>query len=137
MQANCVVGKSVGAVTSRYFATQDRSHRAIDVANRKRGRNRGLPFQGRLAKSKERGVIQRFFQSVVLRNSTMPINGLRHVRSIKNLGEVEPVRLPMFSGAAFLNAIGAAYHFLELVKTQLCHQLADFLRDEIHEVHHV
>src|SRR5882672_2668194 len=43
----------------------------------------------------------------------------------------------MLNGAASLNALGVAYHFLKLAKTQLCHQLADFLRDEMHEAHHV
>ena len=43
----------------------------------------------------------------------------------------------MFHGAAHLDPVRAADHFVDRAKAQLSHMLAHFLRDEVHEVHHM
>ena len=48
--------------------------------------------------------------------------------------QVDALRLPVLHGLARLELVDAADHFLERAETELRHDLAQFLRDELHEI---
>jgi hypothetical protein len=65
----------------------------------------------------------------------------RHARwdlwIVKNRREIQPARLPVIHGLLGLNHVNAADHLVDSAETQLCHVLADLLRDEEEEIDHV
>jgi len=55
----------------------------------------------------------------------------------EDAAEVQVARLPVVDGAAHLDPLRAPHHLVEGAESKLGHVLADFLRDEAHEVHHL
>ena len=51
--------------------------------------------------------------------------------------KIEALRLPMLDRFLRLERVGAADHFVDRAETELRHDFAHFLRDEVHEVHDV
>ena len=89
------------------------------------------------AKIEQHLIIERVFQTMILRNLAVASNLGSSLWLIQNRRVVQALRLPMFHGAAHFEPVRAADHFVDRAKAQLGHMLAHFLRDEAHEVHHV
>src|SRR5215813_15492745 len=74
---------------------------------------------------------------MVLRYLAITANAAPDPGLIKNHRVIQTFGLPMFHGAAYLESIRTADHFVDRAKAQLGHMLAHLLGDEAHEIHHV
>src|SRR5579862_4214166 len=71
---------------------------------------------------------------MILHLGTMAADLRAHGRLIQDLPEVQALGLPVLDGSLHLQPVGAADHFLKPAEAELRHNLAHFLRDELHEV---
>src|SRR5687767_2404472 len=126
MQLNRVVRQSGWSILSCDFASQPRPHRAIDVPNRKCGRN-GLTFlQCRTAEIDQRLSIERAFQVMMLNRLTVATGGRRNIGLKKQLRQVELTRFPVID-LSRLQALRLAHHLVQTTKSKLGHQLTYLL----------
>ena len=95
-------------------------------------------FQSRRSKIEQHLVIERVFQTMILRDLAITSDLGTSLGLIENRRVVQPFRLPMFDRVRRISSRSdAADHFVDRAKAQLGHMLAHFLRDEAHEVHDV
>src|SRR5919202_126610 len=113
------------------FVAEDGTNHTVPVLDRQRGFYFFAILDRRFAQIEQHGYVERFVKTVVLRNLTVAPD----FRLVEDLREVESLCLPMLDGFLWLKYIGASDHFIERAEAELRHDLADFLRDEFHEVH--
>ena len=94
-------------------------------------------FQSRLGQIEQHLIIERVFQAMILRNLAVPSNLGSNLRLVEDRRVVQPLGFPVFHGAAHLDPVRPADHFVDRAKAQLGHVLAHLLGDEVHEVHDV
>ena len=81
--------------------------------------------------------IERGLEAVVLSLDVVQRDIGADARLVEDRAQVDVARLPMFDRVVGVEAFDAADHLVDGAETQLRHVLAQFARDEHHEVHHV
>ena len=129
--------QSSGAIAPGDFATNDGADHAVDVPDLNRARDLGTFLDRRLAHLHEHGVIERLVQAVILSDLAEATHFRAGIGLEKNLAEVESLGLPVIDRLAGFQPVRASDHFSNGAEPELSHEFADFLRDELHEVHRV
>ena len=137
MNLDGVLRQPPGAVTPGDLAAQDGANDAVDVLDFEAGLDFLAPFQSRRAQLEQGRIVQRLVQSVILRHLAVSAEVLGCFGLVKDVGEIQPARLPMLNGFPGFEEVGPANHFVDGAETQLRHQLAHLLSDEAHEIDHV
>src|SRR4028119_1111122 len=117
------------------FVAEDSANHTVHVFNRQCGFYFFAILDRRFAQVEQYGDVERFVKSVVLRNLAVATDFRSDFRLVEDLREVEALCLPMLHSFLWLKYIGATDHFIECAETEFCHEFADFLSDELHEVH--
>ncbi len=74
---------------------------------------------------------------MVLGNLAKTADVRSHLRLMQNRCQIHAFGLPMIDGLFRLDNIRAADHFVDRTESKLSHDLASFLGNKIHKVHHV
>src|SRR3954471_4476894 len=135
VQLDGVFGQAFGAVFARDFAAENRADNAVDVSDLQVGNDLFFFLERRLGQIEERFYVHRILQAVVLLDRLETSDIGADVRLIKDFRKVEAAGFPMIDRFTRFEAIGAADQFRKFAKTHLRHNFANFLRDELHEVH--
>ena len=92
-------------------------------------------FQRRTCQVNQGLLIQRALNAVVLSNLAIPSDLGTHLGLVQNIGVVQPLGFPVVYGFAGLDFIGPTNHVIHGPEAELGHILADFLSNELHEIH--
>ena len=137
MQLHRVLGQARRAVATGDFVAENRADHAVDVPNRELHDDLFLLINRRFARFQQVRHVDGLLQAVVLRHLAVATHAVGHIGRVEDAGEVEAARLPMVGGLAGFEPVHAADHLGNGAEAELGHQLANFLRDEGHEVDHV
>ena len=129
-----VLGQAGTAVAPRDVAADDGAGHAVDVLDRQPGRHPLAALDGRRGEGEQRLPVERPLQPVVLADPAVAPDLGADVGPVQNVGIVQPARLPVRDGAARLDTVGAPDHVVQGAEAEQGHVLADFPRDEAHEV---
>ena len=93
-----------------------------------------LALDGGGAELAQDGVVERFFEAVLLRNLAEAAHARRHFGLVENLAEVQALGFPVVHGLLDFETVAAADHLVHLLKPELGHEFAHFLGNHAHEV---
>src|SRR5277367_889762 len=108
----------------------------MDIANWETHLDGNARVQGRLCLSDER-VIERLFETMVLRDSLAACDTAGQRRLIQDGREINARRLPVINGRFPFNSVNPADHFVHGAEPQLRHVLAYLLGEKEKEVNHM
>ena len=134
LQMDGVFRQPGGAVLLGDFTADNRADHAVHVDDRQFGRHFFAALNGGFADVQQLGHVQRLFQTVILRLLAETADFRSHVGTVENRGQIQTGGLPMFNRLPRNQFVGATDHFFQGAETELGHDLAQFRRDEFHEV---
>ncbi len=135
VELNRVVAQEAArAEPPSHLAREDRSHGAVDVADRQIDDHGRLILERRPAEIQELSHVDRLTQPVILRLGAIGLYGRRDVRLVEHLREIEPAGLPVLYGLARIEPIDAADHFIDRAEAEPGHDLAHFFRQQEEEI---
>src|ERR1700733_7174644 len=79
-------------------------------------------------------VIERFFETVILRLHTPPGHARRQRRAIENRGKIEASRFPVIDRRFNVQQVHPAHHLVESAEPKLRHVLANLFREKEEEI---
>src|SRR5271170_659352 len=95
----------------------------MHVAHRQVDLNRNKSIDGG-ARGRKNPVIERVFESMILRLHASSSHARRNRGTIENRREIETPRLPMIDGGVEVEHVNAPHHLIDAAETQLRHILA-------------
>src|SRR5205823_4933727 len=112
------------------------AHGAVAVRDRQLEADRLAPLERRPA-ARDDLIVERLREAVVLQLDAAPRDRGRYVRGVEDLRQVHALRLPVPGDVAHVQHVDAPDHVVDGAEAERCHDLAQLLGDEHHEVDHV
>ncbi len=124
------------AVLERHLAREHCAHGAVDVPHFGLDDHR-LALLDRRPRLADQFVIERGVEPMILRLAVMRMHLRADLRPVKELRQIQPVRLPMVHRPPHVEAIGPTDHLVDGAEAHCRHDLPHLLRDEEEVVDHV
>ena len=135
LEADGVLGETLLARAARDLLTEDRAHRAVDVADRERPPYRLALLEGRRGEAHQL-VVEGLVESVVLRDAAESAAAIVGSHEVQEPREVELLCLEVLDVAHGRELVHAADHLVDRSEAEPRHVLAEVLGDEAEEVDH-
>src|ERR1017187_10076375 len=118
------------------FSAQHGAHSAMDIAHWQADLDRSKSIDSD-ARGFEDFVIERVFETVVLRLHASPGHARGHRRAIENCRKIEASRLPVIDCGLNVQHVNPPHHLVETAESQLRHVLTHLLGKKEKEIDHV